>query len=53
LIALLIFLWLAWAGDFASDRRESAVKSVGYYWHFVDVVWVFVLLTVYILPLLR
>jgi heme/copper-type cytochrome/quinol oxidase subunit 3 len=53
LIALLIFLWLAWEGDFASDRREAAFKSVGYYWHFVDVVWVFVLLTVYILPLVR
>src|SRR5438128_1317493 len=53
LIALLIFLWLAWEGDFASGRREAAFKSVGYYWHFVDVVWVFVLLTVYILPLLR
>jgi heme/copper-type cytochrome/quinol oxidase subunit 3 len=53
LIALLIFLWLAWEGDFASDRRESAFKSLGYYWHFVDVVWVFVLLTVYILPLVR
>jgi heme/copper-type cytochrome/quinol oxidase subunit 3 len=53
LIALLIFLWVAWEGDFASGRREAAFKSVGYYWHFVDVVWVFVLLTVYILPLLR
>jgi cytochrome c oxidase subunit I len=53
LIALLIFLWLAWEGDFASGRGESAFKSVGYYWHFVDVVWVFVLLTVYILPLMR
>ncbi len=52
LIALLIFLWLAWRGDFASGR-ESAFESAGYYWHFVDVVWVFVLLTVYILPLLR
>jgi heme/copper-type cytochrome/quinol oxidase subunit 3 len=53
LIALLIFLWLAWEGDVASDRHESAFKSMGYYWHFVDVVWVFVLLTVYILPLVR
>jgi len=53
LVALLTFLWLAWMGDFASGRRESAFKSVGYYWHFVDVVWVFVLLTVYILPLVR
>jgi heme/copper-type cytochrome/quinol oxidase subunit 3 len=52
LIALLIFFWLAWEGDFASGRG-SAFKAAGYYWHFVDVVWVFVLLTVYILPLLR
>jgi len=52
LAALLIFLWLAWRGDFASGR-ESAFEAAGYYWHFVDVVWVFVLLTVYILPLLR
>jgi cytochrome c oxidase subunit I len=52
LVALLIFLWFAWRGDFASGR-ESAFESAGYYWHFVDIVWVFVLLTVYILPLLR
>jgi heme/copper-type cytochrome/quinol oxidase subunit 3 len=53
LIALLIFFWLARESDFASGRGEAAFKSVGYYWHFVDVVWVFVLLTVYILPLVR
>jgi heme/copper-type cytochrome/quinol oxidase subunit 3 len=53
LIALLIFLWMAWKGDFVSPWFGSAFKSVGYFWHFVDVVWVFVLLTVYILPLLR
>jgi cytochrome c oxidase subunit I len=52
LVALLIFFWLAWRGDFAAGR-EPAFESAGYYWHFVDVVWVFVLLTVYILPLLR
>jgi cytochrome c oxidase subunit I+III len=52
LIALLIFLWLAWQGDFASGHG-SAFEAAGYYWHFVDVVWVFVLFTVYILPLLR
>jgi cytochrome c oxidase subunit 1/cytochrome c oxidase subunit I+III len=52
LIALLIFLWLAWRGDFASGG-EPAFEAAGYYWHFVDIVWVFVLLTVYILPLLR
>jgi cytochrome c oxidase subunit I len=52
LIALLIFLWLAWQGDFASGHG-SAFEAAGYYWHFVDVVWVFVLFTVYILPLVR
>jgi cytochrome c oxidase subunit I len=53
LITLLIFLWLAWEGDSVSAKFNAAFKCVGYYWHFVDVVWVFVLFTVYILPLLR
>jgi len=53
LIALLIFLWMAWEGDLVSSQFGSAFKSVGYFWHFVDVVWVFVLLTVYILPFIR
>lgn len=52
LVALLIFLWLAWQGDFVAGH-QSAFEAAGYYWHFVDVVWVFVLLTVYILPLVR
>jgi heme/copper-type cytochrome/quinol oxidase subunit 3 len=52
LVALLIFLWLAWRGDFVLGGA-SAFEAAGYYWHFVDIVWVFVLLTVYILPLLR
>ena len=52
LVALLIFLWLAWRGDFALGHG-SAFEAAGYYWHFVDIVWVFVLLSVYILPLLR
>jgi heme/copper-type cytochrome/quinol oxidase subunit 3 len=53
LITLLIFLWMAWEGDSVSAKFGSAFKCVGYYWHFVDVVWVFVLFTVYLLPLLR
>ena len=52
LIALLIFLWLASQNDFGSGH-SAAFEAAGYYWHFVDVVWVFVLLTVYILPLMR
>jgi cytochrome c oxidase subunit I+III len=53
LITLLVFLWMAWEGDSVYAKFDDAFKCVGYYWHFVDVVWVFVLSTVYLLPLLR
>jgi cytochrome c oxidase subunit 3 len=39
----------AWRGHFDS-RRFLAVENVGMYWHFVDVVWVFVFATVYVSP---
>ena len=52
LIALLIVLCLALAGDFEKGR-SPALKAVGLYWHFVDVVWVFVFSVVYVLPHLR
>jgi cytochrome c oxidase subunit 1/cytochrome c oxidase subunit I+III len=48
LIALLVMLGVALAGDFKVKR--SPLVAVGLYWHFVDVVWVFVLLAAYILP---
>jgi len=50
LLALLIVLGLALAGDFKADRPPAALEAVGIYWHFVDIVWVFVLTVVYILP---
>jgi cytochrome c oxidase subunit 1/cytochrome c oxidase subunit I+III len=53
LITLLVFLWMAWEGDSVAAKFGSAFKCVGYYWHFVDVVWVFVLFTVYLLPHLQ
>jgi heme/copper-type cytochrome/quinol oxidase subunit 3 len=49
LLALLIVLGRAVAGDFLGKMR-SPLSAVGLYWHFVDVVWVFVLATIYILP---
>jgi heme/copper-type cytochrome/quinol oxidase subunit 3 len=52
LILLLIVLGLALAGDF-KKRPSPALAAIGLYWHFVDVVWVFVLCVVYILPRLR
>jgi cytochrome c oxidase subunit I len=48
LIGLLIVLGLAFAGDFKTGYTE-AVRTLGLYWHFVDVVWVFVFSVVYLL----
>jgi cytochrome c oxidase subunit I+III len=48
LIALIIILGLAWRGDFKTGRIE-AVKSIGMYWHFVDVVWIVVFTVVYLI----
>jgi cytochrome c oxidase subunit 3 len=34
-------------------RHLPALRVVGLYWHFVDVVWVFVFSIVYLWPLIR
>ncbi len=39
----------AWAGHFSSEDH-LAVQNAGWYWHFVDVVWLFVFSIVYISP---
>ncbi|MBW8781664.1 MAG: cytochrome c oxidase subunit I [Verrucomicrobia bacterium] len=48
LIALGIVLGLGLAGDYRN--RPSPLVAVGLYWHFVDIVWVFVLSIAYLLP---
>jgi len=50
IILLLLLLWLA-LGYF-DDRRYAAVTIGGLYWHFVDVVWLFVFTTLYVTPYL-
>ena len=39
----------AWGGAFGPDRHVT-VENFALYWHFVDVVWVFVLATIYVSP---
>jgi heme/copper-type cytochrome/quinol oxidase subunit 3 len=39
----------AWLGHFTA-RRRLAVQNVALYWHFVDVVWLFILLSLYVSP---
>lgn len=52
LIALLIVLGIAFGGRY-KNGHVPALAPVGYYWHFVDVVWVFVFSIVYLWPLIR
>ncbi|HVM35277.1 MAG TPA: heme-copper oxidase subunit III [Actinomycetota bacterium] len=48
LCALAIALGKARRNDFSAERH-GGVEAVSYYWHFVDVVWVFLFATVYII----
>ncbi len=47
-ILMVLLLWIA-LGYF-DHRRYAAVTIGGLYWHFVDVVWLFVFTTLYLLP---
>ncbi|HEY8095321.1 MAG TPA: cytochrome c oxidase subunit 3 [Methylobacter sp.] len=49
-ILTMLLLWLA-LGYF-DHRRYAAVTIGGLYWHFVDVVWLFVFTTLYLTPYL-
>ena len=48
LLALLAFWVLALLGRLKSSRDTIRFELVSWYWHFVDVVWIFVFTTVYI-----
>ena len=51
-VGLLMSLWTqarAWQGAF-DDKKHLTVQNFTMYWHFVDVVWAFVLASVYFSP---
>lgn len=48
LINFVVQVW-AWRGEFTAERH-LAVTNAGLYWHFVDVVWLFVFTTFYLTP---
>jgi heme/copper-type cytochrome/quinol oxidase subunit 3 len=50
LILVALFLWTAL--DYFSPRRRLVVSAGVLYWHFVDLVWVFVFATYYLTPYL-
>jgi heme/copper-type cytochrome/quinol oxidase subunit 3 len=52
LVGLLLLAWLVFyavRGRF-TEGRHLPVQVITMYWHFVDVVWVFILLTIYLSP---
>jgi cytochrome c oxidase subunit 3 len=48
-IAIAVMLFRGMAGQF-SARHHAAIEGVSWYWHFVDVVWIALVTTIYILP---
>jgi heme/copper-type cytochrome/quinol oxidase subunit 3 len=51
-VGLLMSLWVqvrSWRGAF-DEHRHVSVQNFAMYWHFVDTVWLFVLLTLYVSP---
>lgn len=51
-VGLMFSLWTqmrAWAGAF-DENRHLTVQNFAMYWHFVDVVWLFVLTSIYLSP---
>jgi cytochrome c oxidase subunit 3 len=47
-VAILAILWRGLDGQF-SARHHTAVEAVSAYWHFVDVVWICLFATLYLL----
>ncbi len=48
IVGIAVVLARGMRGQF-SKEHHVAVEAVHYYWHFVDVVWVFLFLTIYVL----
>ncbi|HEX7152647.1 MAG TPA: cytochrome c oxidase subunit 3 family protein [Thermoanaerobaculia bacterium] len=45
---LLWFIWRAWRGDFG-EEYYGPVEVMGLYWHFVDIVWIFLFPLLYLI----
>jgi cytochrome c oxidase subunit 3 len=51
-IVVLLFLLLWTALGYFDEQRCAALTIGGLYWHFVDVVWLFIFSTLYLTPYL-
>jgi cytochrome c oxidase subunit 3 len=46
-IFLMVCLYRAWRGDFTPDQHFG-FEAAAWYWHFVDVVWIFLFFNIYV-----
>jgi len=46
IVLILVFAWLARSGKF--EQNHTPVEILGLYWHFVDIVWVFLFPLLYL-----
>jgi cytochrome c oxidase subunit 3 len=49
-ILMLIWAWLHLLTGKINSQRHIMFENVGLYWHFVDIVWIFVFTILYIIP---
>jgi cytochrome c oxidase subunit 3 len=45
---MVVLLTMAWRGRFGADNY-SAIETMGLYWHFVDIVWIFLFPLLYLI----
>jgi cytochrome c oxidase subunit III len=48
IVLMLVILWMAWKGTF-TPAYYGPIEVAGLYWHFVDIVWIFLFPLLYLL----
>ena len=49
IVALAVVNWKAFRGEYDDGRKTGSIEMMGLYWHFVDVVWIFLFTIVYLI----
>jgi cytochrome c oxidase subunit III len=49
-VLLAVIAWMAWRGSFTAEH-SAPVEISGLYWHFVDIVWIFLFPLLYLIDL--
>ena len=49
-LVMLMSLWVAAGQGKLTSKNSETVEIVGLYWHFVDIVWIFIFTVIYLIP---